>query len=69
LSSIVIENIETSCESPNDVLLYFYFNFNDSKKQSFDSMVRSLVFQLSHVQPKSQSYLEQLYFSCKDGRE
>jgi Cdc6-like AAA superfamily ATPase len=69
LSSTVIENIETSCESPNDVLLYFYFNFNDSKKQSFDSMVRSLVFQLYHVQQKSRSYLEQLYFSCKDGRE
>jgi hypothetical protein len=65
----VIENIETSCEASNDVLLYFYFNFNDSKKQSFDSMVRSLIFQLYHVQQKSRSCLEQLYSSCKDGHE
>jgi hypothetical protein len=65
----VIENLKTSCEASNDVLLYFYFNFNDSKKQSFDSLVRSLIFQLYHVQQKSRSSLEQLYSSCKDGRQ
>jgi hypothetical protein len=65
----VIENLKTSCEASNDVLLYFYFNFNDSKKQSFDSLVRSLIFQLYHVQQKSRSSLEQLYSSYKDGRE
>jgi Cdc6-like AAA superfamily ATPase len=69
LSSTVIENLKTSCEASNDVLLYFYFNFNDSKKQSFNSLVRSLVFQLYHIQQKSRSSLEQLYSSCKDGRE
>jgi Cdc6-like AAA superfamily ATPase len=69
LSSTVIENLKASCETSSDVLLYFYFNFNDSKKQSFDSMVRSLVFQLYHVQQKSRSYLEQLHLSCKDGQE
>jgi hypothetical protein len=65
----VIENLQTSCEASNDALLYFYFNFNDSKKQSFDSMVRSLIFQLYHIQQRSRSYLEQLYDSCKDGQE
>jgi hypothetical protein len=69
LSSTVIENLETSCKASNDVLLYFYFNFNDSKKQSFDSMVRSLVFQLYHIQQTSRSYLEQLHFSCRKGHK
>jgi Cdc6-like AAA superfamily ATPase len=69
LSSTVIENLETSYEAPNDVLLYFYFNFNDSKKQSLDNMLRSLIFQLYHIRQKSRSDLEKLYFSCKDGQE
>jgi Cdc6-like AAA superfamily ATPase len=69
LSSTVIENLEKSCETSNDVLLYFYFNFNDSKKQSVDSMVRSLIFQLYRIRQKSRSDLDKLYLSCKDGQE
>ncbi|KAI4719471.1 hypothetical protein E4T48_04368 [Aureobasidium sp. EXF-10727] len=64
LSSTVIEHLKKNTTS-GQVLLYFYFSFNDSKKQTFENMIRSLVSQLYFGQSDTQGPLDQLYDSLK----
>lgn len=46
-SSTAIEQLVHYCnQQPNAVLAFFYFDFNDTKKVSFDALIRSLVTQL-----------------------
>jgi hypothetical protein len=45
LTSTVIEDLRRSqSPSPLQTLLYFYFDFTDSRKQSFKNTLRSLIF-------------------------
>src|SRR2546423_9103116 len=44
LSSTIIEDLKRTF--PRQSLLYFYFDFNDTGKQTLESMVRSLISQL-----------------------
>ncbi|KAF2621127.1 hypothetical protein BU25DRAFT_325665, partial [Macroventuria anomochaeta] len=44
LSSTVVQHLESS--NPALILLYFYFDFNDTSKQTLKNMVTSLVSQL-----------------------
>ncbi|KAK0848237.1 hypothetical protein LTS02_014143 [Friedmanniomyces endolithicus] len=69
MSSSVIEDLRTAGESSNRVVLYFFFDANDSAKQSVDKMVRSLVFQLYRHVESTRKHVEQLYSSCESGRE
>ena len=47
LSSTVIEDVRMHCESAvNTALAVFYFSFSDGRKQSFESLLLSLVAQL-----------------------
>lgn len=47
LSSTVIDQLFHVCQArPQSVVAYFYFDFNDSDKQSSEKMLRSLVDQL-----------------------
>ncbi|KAI4727064.1 Pfs, NACHT and ankyrin domain protein [Aureobasidium sp. EXF-10728] len=62
LSSTIIEHLKKDTTS-GQVLLYFYFSFNDPRKQSFEDMVRSLVSQLYFGQSDTQGPLDQLYDS------
>ncbi|KAK0909685.1 hypothetical protein LTR91_008880 [Friedmanniomyces endolithicus] len=48
LSSTIIEDLRASSATTTPALLYFYFDFNDQRKQTFDSALRSLVCQLAH---------------------
>src|SRR2546423_3629801 len=50
LSSTIIEDLKRTLS--RQPLLYFYFDFNDTDKQTLDSMVRSL--------------MSQLYSKCED---
>ncbi|KAI0142036.1 hypothetical protein BJ166DRAFT_471958, partial [Pestalotiopsis sp. NC0098] len=45
LSSSVIEDLKQNAESAHNIL-YFYFDFNDTEKQSLDKALRSLLLQL-----------------------
>jgi Cdc6-like AAA superfamily ATPase len=68
LSATIIENLQsTGPDSP--ALLYFYFDFSDFSKQTLESMIRALIYQLhcqiSHVQGTLQSLYEG---SCYNGR-
>lgn len=47
---------------------YFYFDFNDTEKQSSKKANRSLLFQLAHQQGRLQT-LEQLYQKCGNGQQ
>jgi ankyrin repeat protein len=61
LSSAIIKDLnDTPSSQP---LLYFYFDFNDSAKQTLESMVRSLVIQLQCGLEGNWSQLDHLYSS------
>jgi hypothetical protein len=67
LSSTIIEDLRKS-SSRAGILLYFYFDFNATAKQSLENMVRSLIYQLYREMPDTQKYLESLYASCDRGK-
>jgi hypothetical protein len=68
LSSIIIEHLK-SATTPDQALLYFYFHFNDAKKQTLEDMLRSLVNQLYQAQPATRGSLNQLWESARKGNQ
>lgn len=70
LSCTVIENLFDRGSFKNDTaMLYFYFDFNDTAKQSYEKMIRSLIVQLSSRSPSTPSELKNLYSHCLNGEE
>lgn len=67
LSSTIIEHLVTATP-PLQPLLYFYFDFNNTSKQTLESMVRSLMSQLYSKGGDTSKELDSLYSSCEDGR-
>lgn len=65
LSSSVIGNLEETVGSSN-LLYFFFFNFNDVKKQSTADALRSLLAQL-HNHQKEPPELDALFSSCQNG--
>jgi len=49
--------------------VYFYFDFNDTNKQSLGSMARALISQIYYSCEASREHLRSLFSSCKDGNE
>jgi hypothetical protein len=69
LSSTVIQSIQQHCANDAfQVVVYFYFDFNDPQKQAPEFMIRSLIVQLSEQCVKIPLALDALYSSCGDGR-
>jgi hypothetical protein len=67
LSSTILQNILQYCaDDPGKVVAYFYFDFNDTQKQSPELMVRSLVSQISQQCVKIPTTLETLFSSCEN---
>jgi hypothetical protein len=66
LSSTIIKHLEGS--HPHKLLLYFYFDFNDSGKQTLDNVVRSFISQLYRKRKETQTQLDVLFSSCENGR-
>jgi hypothetical protein len=64
LSSTIIEHL-SNVTSRDQVLLYFYFDFNDSNKQTLENMLRSLTYQLYQRQPDARESLDQLWSSSQ----
>ena len=64
LSSAIIKDL-----LPSRALLYFYFDFSDTGKQTLESMVRSLVMQLSWKFEDAREQLDLLYSSSEDGHQ
>jgi Cdc6-like AAA superfamily ATPase len=65
LSSTVIQYLEKRSSQP---LLYFYFDFNDTRKQHLKDMVMSLISQLYTRFERTQKPLDALFGSCDSGR-
>lgn len=65
LSSTVIEDLTNTLSS--FTLLFFYFDFSDSQKQTLDNMIRSLISQLYHKRADTRTIVDSLYSSCGDG--
>ncbi|PGH05933.1 hypothetical protein GX51_02714 [Blastomyces parvus] len=65
LSSSIIQHLEDL--PPSRAVLYFYFDFNDTRKQTLESMVGSLIVQLYTKQGDHRKPLDSLFSSCQDG--
>lgn len=69
-SATVIQHISQLKESQTDTAAsYFYFDFNDTEKQSSRKAVRSLLFQLAPQVHDGLPLLEQLYQKCASGQQ
>jgi Cdc6-like AAA superfamily ATPase len=66
LSTSAIEELEKSTTSSR--VLYFYFDFTDTSKQSLEKMIRSLIKQLYEKRQETRACLDSLYSSCKDAQ-
>jgi Cdc6-like AAA superfamily ATPase len=66
LSSTIIEHLVDT--HPDQLLLYFYFDFTDAGKQTLDNVIRSLINQLYHKRKDTQKLLDSLFSSCDNGR-
>jgi Cdc6-like AAA superfamily ATPase len=66
LSSTIIEHLEHTY--PERLLLYFYFDFTDSSKQTLEDVVRSLISQLYRRRRDTQTSLDSLFSSHENGQ-
>lgn len=69
LSSSIIEDLIHRTSSLPLRILYFYFDFNDARKQTFDDVLRSLLWQAAFDPSGASRVLGQLYDSCHEGRD
>ena len=68
-SSTIIQNVRLQCQSDQALaVIYFYFDFNDTKKQRHDNLIRSLVVQLSMQSTNTPEALNMLYSRYQDGQ-
>lgn len=65
LSATVLDHLEV--DARDHLILSFFFDFNDSKKQTLDGMLRSLVFQLYHQSAGSLLHVNRLFLEHKEG--
>jgi len=63
LSSTIIEHLQNFSTQP---LLYFYFDFTDTEKQTLRGVVCSLISQLYHMCKSAREPLDVLFSSLKD---
>ena len=64
----IIEVIFNHCSNKSSLaVLYFYFDFNDAEKQRPESIIRSLIIQLSLQCISVPQAMESLYATCTNG--
>ena len=70
LSSTIIEDVLHHCHlNSSRAAAYFYFDFNDDQKQSYEKMIRSLITHLSVRSASTPQALESLYSSKMNGNQ
>jgi hypothetical protein len=67
-SSTVIEEAIRTCQ-PSSAVSFFYFDFNDAEKQRCDSLIRSLIVQLSSQSTNTPKALTELYSRHRGGQQ
>jgi hypothetical protein len=65
LSTTVLDHLAKGNDGP---ILNFFFDFSDTKKQTYDSMLRSLAFQLYHGRDDSAMHLDALFQEHQNGK-
>ncbi|KAI5465093.1 ankyrin repeat-containing domain protein [Mariannaea sp. PMI_226] len=65
LSTRIIDNL---LQTDTNTTLFFFFDFNDPGKQTLESLLRSLVFQLYHLGGEAVSRLDRLFTSHDNGQ-
>lgn len=65
LSSTILDHLE---ETGAYLTLQFFFDFNDTRKQTLEDLLRSLAFQLYHSGTGATKILDRLFTSSDDGR-
>ncbi len=68
LSSAIIEDLKKD-QTPTKDILFFYFTFTDSNKQSLQDAVRSLAMQLCRNREGARKCLDSLFSECGRGAE
>jgi hypothetical protein len=68
LSATIIEDLSLCQETSKDTVLYFYFDFNDSAKQSWENLLRTLLFNLYWNRPDCRSHVDRLFLACQNGK-
>jgi Cdc6-like AAA superfamily ATPase len=69
LSATIIEHLNKQQHGSSHVILYFFFDFTDSRKQTLDKLLRSLVMQLYSKCENSRGDLEKLLLVCENGHQ
>ena len=67
ISSSIIENIATMCNTGQALMSYFYFDFRDPKKQKWHDLLPSLLTQLSASSGPRCDILSFLYSAYDNG--
>ncbi|KAL1850813.1 hypothetical protein Plec18167_002552 [Paecilomyces lecythidis] len=67
LSSTIIEHLHAEADQSGEVVLEFFFDFQDINKQSVDKMARSLILQLYAASHTCRAELKELFSKCNDG--
>nr|XP_036584421.1 uncharacterized protein CTRU02_05496 [Colletotrichum truncatum]KAF6793939.1 hypothetical protein CTRU02_05496 [Colletotrichum truncatum] len=65
LSTTILDHLQQTANTPT---IMFFFDFSDARKQTLDSLVRSLAFQLYHTGDEALRILDSLHHSHDDGR-
>ncbi|KAJ7603437.1 ankyrin repeat-containing domain protein [Mycena polygramma] len=60
--------VNSHLATPNYGIAYFYFDFRDEKKQLLETMLRSIIMQLSEQSPIPYSVLDLHFQSCQGGK-
>ena len=68
-SSSIIQEVKATCEAGLAIMVYFYFDFRDLKKQTCHDLLLSLVTQLSTCSSQCCDILDRIYTSHKSGAE
>jgi hypothetical protein len=69
-SSTIVQDVILHCKSdPAVAVAYFYFDFNDNKKQQHENLLRSLIVQLSTQSAKLPESLDALFACSQDGQQ
>lgn len=67
LSASIIEDLDQRPSIGTPVLLYFYFDFNDNRKQRLEDVLRTLLWQTLRYPGDFLREMVQLYASCQEG--
>lgn len=67
LSGTILDHLRES--ATNHTVLAFFFDFNDTKKQRLEDLIRSLAIQLYHTDIETATTLDRIYASHDDGRK